>query len=543
MRARLTKYFILCFLFLVTGSLSHGQESITLSVSPTLFDMSAEPGQSWQSNLRVVNVNKNDLTVYVEVVNFAPRGEGGDGRFIPVIDGGTDKATLAEWFTITTEPVVVPPEQSKDIPFTVTVPADASPGGHFAAILVGTRPIDKKDGESKIQTAQMVTSLFFAKVAGDVIESGSVREFTTKETYLDKPEVNFLLRFENKGNVHLQPQGEIKIYNMWGHERGILPINQYTNFGNVLPESIRKFELSWKGEWSISEIGRYHAIATLGYGTEARQFTSAETYFWVIPFKLISGILIGLLIFFLTISWLVRIYIRHVLTMAGINVDEHKLTPPVVSANGTQSKKKLGAKLKFHAPLEAGILDLSKRLENSSTFKNRVGTIIVFIKQYKLFFSGLALLCLFVGIVTWYLLSANTEHRPYEVFYENNELLTVRTSEDIIYEQLLRTSAISPDSLKQNPDLPSIEIVNRSGTQGVGAESKLNLQKLGYSVTKLEADFSSIQKKTVIVSGNSNYNKALELSKLLNNALVSVQESQGDEAPITIYLGEETGSN
>lgn len=542
MKARLTKYFIFCFLFLVTGSFVHGQESITLSISPTLFDMSAEPGQSWQSNLRVVNVNKSDLTVYVEVVNFAPRGEGGDGRFIPVIDGGTDKATLAEWFTITSEPVVVPAEQSKDIPFTVNVPTDASPGGHFAAILVGTRPIDKKDGESRIQTAQMVTSLFFAKVAGEVIESGSVREFSTEETYLDSPEVTFLLRFENKGNVHLQPQGEIKIYNMWGHERGILPINQYTNFGNVLPLSVRKFVLSWKGEWSISEIGRYKAIATLGYGTDARQFTSAETYFWVIPFKLISGILLGLLLFFATISWLVRLYIKHVLALAGINVDEQKTSTQTVS-NIKQLKQRRGARLKFHAPLEAGILDLSRRLESSSTLRTRIKTILLFIRQYKLFFGGMTLSIVFVVFLIWYFVSVNTAHRPYEVMYRNNENTTMRTSEDILYEQLIRSSAISSDSLKIDPDLPVINIVNRSGVPGVGAESKLELQKLGYDVNKLEADFNSIQKKTVIVSSNSDYVKALDISKLLNNALVSVQESQNNDATITIYLGEETGTN
>jgi LytR cell envelope-related transcriptional attenuator len=542
MIAKLTNFIILSLLLFITGSLAHAQESITLSISPTLFDISAEPGQSWQSNLRVVNVNKYDLTVYVEVVNFAPRGEGGDGRFIPIIDGSTDNATLAEWFSITSEPVVVPAEQTKEVPFTVSVPKDASPGGHFAAILVGTRPIDKKDGESRIQTAQMVASLFFAKVAGDVIESGSIREFTTAKTYLETPEVTFSLRFENKGNVHLQPQGEIKIFNMWGHERGILPINQHSNFGNVLPESIRKFVLTWKGEWSISEFGRYRAVATLGYGTDARQFTSSETYFWVIPYKLIAGIIFGLLFFFLTISWLVRLYIRHVLAMAGINVDEARVKM-TVATNGTQPKQKRGARLKFHAPIEAGILDLSNRLENSSNFRSSLKTIMLFIKQYRLFFAGLGLFILFLGIIIWYLINANTEHRPYEVVYNNNESTTLRTSEDILYEQLLRSSAISPDSLIINSNLPAVAIVNRSGVQGVGAQSKLNLQKLGYSITKLEADFNSIQKKSVIVAGKNNYEEALELSKLLNNALVSVQETQSDDSSIIIYLGEETGSN
>ena len=542
MNKSLTKFLIVVTLYFLAGSFSYAQESLTLSISPTLFDMTAEPGQSWKSNLRVVNVNSYDLTVYVEVVNFAPQGEGGDGRFIPVFNAESDMSTLAQWFTISSDPVTVPAEQTVDVPFTVSVPIDASPGGHFAAILVGTRPIENKDNESRIQTAQIVTSLFFAKVAGDIVESGSIREFTTSDTYLDSPEVTFSMRFENKGNVHLQPQGEIKIFNMWGHERGILPINQNSNFGNVLPLSIRNFVLSWKGEWSISEIGRYRAIATLGYGTDARQFTTAETYFWVIPFKLISGILLGLLFFFITISWLVRMYIKHVLAMAGINVDERR-SQVTTSAAKLEVKQKRRAQLKFRAPIEAGILDLSMRLGNSSTLSLRISAITKFVNHYRLFFGGLLLAVTFFGIIIWYLISANTEHRPYEVVYRNNESTTLRTSEDILYEQALRASGTSLDSIKVDSSLPAIAIINRSGIRGAAAESKLDLQKLGYKINKLEADFSTIQKKTVIVSTRGDYEEALVLSKLLNNALVSVLESTENLAPITIYLGEDTGGN
>ena len=273
--------------------------SLTLSISPSLFDMSIDPNQEWRSSLRVININPFDLTVYVDVVNFLPQGEGGEGRFVPVTpseDGGT---TLAEWFTVTKEPILIPQEQSVEIPLVVRAPEDASPGGHFAAILVGTKPLVPEEGQARVQTSQMVTSLFFARVSGDVIESGSIREFTTTGKYFNSPEANFELRFENKGNVHLKPQGDIRITNMWGEERGVVPINQNSSFGNVLPESVRKFNFSWKGEWSIADIGRYTAIATLAYGADDRQFASAETTFWVIPFKLLLGIFVTLLLLLL----------------------------------------------------------------------------------------------------------------------------------------------------------------------------------------------------------------------------------------------------
>src|SRR5690606_4502697 len=136
----------------------------------------------------------------------------------------TEGTTLAEWIEITKDPVVLGPGQSAPVPFTVRVPENVSPGGHFAAIMVGTRP-PENSGEFQIKTSQIVTSLFFLRISGDVIENGMIREFRSTETFYSEPEVGFEVRFANKGNVHIQPQGEIKIKNMWGKERGTIPIN------------------------------------------------------------------------------------------------------------------------------------------------------------------------------------------------------------------------------------------------------------------------------------------------------------------------------
>ena len=175
--------------------------------------------------------------------------------------------------------------------------------------ILRTKPPQNQTGQTRLQTSQMVTSLFFAKIAGDISESGSIREFATVKTLSGEPEATFSLRFENRGNVHLQPQGDIRIYNMWGQERGVIPINQQSQFGNVLPDSVRKYVFTWKGEWSPADIGRYRASVALAYGTEARQFASAETYFWVLPVMLILGVVLGLIIFFGLVTWFVKLYV------------------------------------------------------------------------------------------------------------------------------------------------------------------------------------------------------------------------------------------
>lgn len=532
-RKKIIKYlFSVLAVFVFVGfNVAQAQESLTLSISPSLFDMSVNPGQEWRSTLKIINVNNYDLTVYIDVVNFRPQGEGGDGRFIPIATDG-EGVTLAEWFTITKEAILIPKEQSKEIPFSVSVPDNASPGGHFAAILVGTKPLSSESGQAKVQTAQAVTSLFFARVAGNIVEQGSIREFTTTDSYLNRPEATFGLRFENKGNVHLQPQGEIKIFNMWGQERGVIPINQTSQFGNVLPDSIRNFTFSWKGEWSISDIGRYTALVSLAYGTEARQFVTAETSFWVIPFKLLFSILGFILLSIFIITKLVKIYIRHTLQLAGINLDQQTNFGHSAPLNlRTQAKRKLN----LHAPIKSSLLDLKTGLKLSSAKFEKFKVLCKFVIHYRLFFGGLFLILILLGIVLWFVLSANTAHRGFEISYVNPDESITLTSEEIIFNQLKKERQLNEPEI--NSQLPQIAVINRSGIPGIGAEIRLRLEAMGYEVITLGADFSNIQKRSVIIYNDKNESEALRLSSRLNNAPVSKYPTEKEQDYLTVYVG------
>lgn len=519
-------------LVLPQSVLAQGSDALTLSIAPSLFDMAAEPGQQWNSQLRVINVNNYELTVYLDVVNFLPNGEGGDGRFVPIEAAETKGQSLAEWFVLPDGPVIVPAGDSVYVPITVTVPFDASPGGHFAAILVGTRPPEGTPEVTRVQTSQVVTSLFFARVAGDIREVGSIREFTTADSILARPEATFELRFENKGNVHLQPQGEIKILNMWGQERGIVPINQNSKFGNVLPESIRKFTFTWEGEWSIADIGRYTAVATLAYGTEARQFTSSKTAFWVIPFKLLLSILAGLALFIYTVTWLVRRYVRSMLTMAGIDVNEYKQ----VTKRGVIKQVRRPVPLAtLRAPLYARVSELLDRLKASASVLARGRVIIHFLYQNRLFVFGVGLIITFVVGLLLYVANARTESRNYEIVYVNADAEIRLSSEEIIYDQLRRERVGAPPKIDDS--LPQIRVVNRSGVPGQGAEVRLRLEALGYAVVGLSADVGEEQTRTAIIVPRENEAQALRLSTQLNNALVSTGTDTSTSTEMVVYVG------
>lgn len=506
-----------------------GQEAVSFSVSPTIFDMTANPGQTWRSTIRVINANPYALQVFVDTNNFVPRGEDGVPTFIPLTGDVEPNSTLAQW--IATDPeLTIPAEQTVELPITISLPDTAAPGGHFAAVMISTKPTDEKNLETNVQTSQVISSLIFLRVSGDINENSSIRSFRTTKYLLSKPEATFEIRIENKGNVHVQPQGEIKIFNMWGKERGSVPVNQQTLFGNVLPSSVRKYAFTWNSEWSVTDIGRYTAVATLAYGNEDRQFMTADTAFWIIPWKPLSIVLGALIAFFALITWAIKLYVRSVLRLAGVSPAGYVPVSALEQVAITASKK--AKRLSAVTPIEVSILDLRSKLKETHSPKMYLKIILTFIKTYKIFFAVSLAVIIFIFASIWFFTGAFTPSRDFEVTIEQQGKSVTVTSDEIKTERQNVQLAASTTAA-----LP-ISIVNRSGDETLTEIVKKKIEGAGYIVLKVSYDASSAEGKTVVVYDSSSSDSALALSTLLGNALLSSYQTPEEETPeIVIYIG------
>ena len=522
------------------------QEAISYTISPAIFDMTANPGQTFSSTLRIINTNPYELHVYVERNNFLPKGEEGVPEFISPDETDAVKSTFAEWINTERE-FIIAPEQTVELPFQIILPPDAAPGGHFAALMVSTKPPEDPGKQSKVKTAQTISALLFMRVTGDISENSSVRSFRTSSYFLSKPEATFELRIENKGNVHVQPQGEIKIFNMWGKERGKIPVNQFTLFGNVLPNSVRKFAFTWSSEWSITDIGRYTAVATLAYGVDTRQTMYADTAFWIIPWKFLLTIILVVGGFIALMTWAIKTYVKRVLLLAGVRPGAVPVTVPtepdpiLVTGKRTKStalKKSSTVKEKTKraaAPLEAGILDLRGRLQNKRTLKERVVVLGTFVRQYWKFFAVAVAAIIFLVLVILFFKGAFQPTRDFDV--------TIKSQGQNI--KLENSPTLDAPGTAPTPEAASstattsVSLINRSGNDALLDEVKRTLAESEISIASTSTDGASVEEKTVIVYPPSSASLALRLSQLLGNALLSAYSDGSAGQGIVIYIGED----
>ena len=295
-----------------TGSSVGTHEKLTLTVLPPLFQVNLAPGDTWRTTLRVVNGNDYSVDLHASVENFHPDGETGTAIFEAKPQGGVNPRSFAAWIEIPPGPFHVEPGATAEIPFTLHIPKDAEPGGHYAGILVGTEPLKSIKGGG-VAIGSYLSSLIFARIAGNVVEKGDIRDFYPDRSFVEDQNEHFVLRFENSGNVHLVPRGAITIYNMWGKVRGTIAINETNTFGNVLPNTTRKFEFSWAGESNMLDLGRYRAEAVLNYGFDGKKTVFRTAYFWVIPWRALLIFVGVLLVVVRLIAWLVTRYVHKAL--------------------------------------------------------------------------------------------------------------------------------------------------------------------------------------------------------------------------------------
>ena len=114
------RLFILCSAAVVCTFVPQfvaAQTGQVLSVTPPLIQNIVDPGDVWKSQIKVVNPNPNELTVYVEKKLFTPTGESGRGTFHDVVEDPGGATLLPDWIDITTEAITVPAEQSEVVEF------------------------------------------------------------------------------------------------------------------------------------------------------------------------------------------------------------------------------------------------------------------------------------------------------------------------------------------------------------------------------------------------------------------------------------------
>lgn len=272
-----------------------------ITISPPFYETTLDPGNTEFGAIKLFNEDTQPITLYPVAQNFTYKegDEEGTPDFYPATEDPMGQA-MASWLVFDKQPIVIEPNGRASLQYAINVPSErVQPGGHYGAIIFSTQPPTPQGGT--VGVGQQIASLIFVRIGGDLKEVGSIAEFGFKQkklSYNHLP-VDFFVRFENAGNVHLRPTGNLFIKSWYGRQVASIRVND--GFASTLPNSIRRYEFGWhKGgptaenpgfiqglndEWNNFAIGTYKAQLVLTYGSQ-NQVVVEEREFTVWPWRL-----------------------------------------------------------------------------------------------------------------------------------------------------------------------------------------------------------------------------------------------------------------
>jgi hypothetical protein len=290
--------------------------TVGTTVSPTSMEITADPGQVIKRTIKVSNSSDGELSYLASVADFAVQGSEGS---VTLNDNPQENST-SKWFKLETTSFKLGRKQTREISYTINVPRNAEPGGHFAALLFQPLLPNQDIDGSGAQFKQRVGSLVLIRISGQVIEKASAVSLTPKtfvgswnevlasdgktKVLVAKDEklaeekykrfffngpIAFDLLIKNEGNVHLKPAGTVTITNMFGQKEAELAIEPQ----NVFPGGQRRTTVIWpnKMPWGLFYKAKLAAI----YGNQ-NQTLATETWFFAFPLWVLILILIILIL-------------------------------------------------------------------------------------------------------------------------------------------------------------------------------------------------------------------------------------------------------
>lgn len=245
---------------------SHLQVSPRLAVSPYTFEIDVSPGEKLERVVKIFNQSESPMPINVRPVDFSAKEDSGDIIFDEMSQDPSISAR--KWVNIDKPNFILEPGETKSVDFSIDVPDNAEPGGHYATLFFEPTLPSFYFTEGQPRAIPVMGVLLILSVKTFSIDSISdkaqaeIVEFAIKPenrmrrlenalasavqiipsvqasgevNIVEKTPFGFLLRIKNYDIFHHRFEGKIIVRNIFGVKIGEAEVKKTT----VLPGKIR----------------------------------------------------------------------------------------------------------------------------------------------------------------------------------------------------------------------------------------------------------------------------------------------------------------
>lgn len=210
--------------------------SAIFSITPVSQQISLQAGQTFSGAIKVTNPNSSDsnLNYQVSILPYTIVDESYKADLLTE----TRRTEITKWVSFPEPSGTLAPNETTEVPFTISVPENAPAGGQYAAIVISSQPSSSASSSIDIGSIYELSSVIYAEVAGTTIHDGVIESLAIPKFSVGSPTISATVK--NAGNIHDFAQISLSVTNLLNDEE----IYATTDTGGpfqeiIIPETTR----------------------------------------------------------------------------------------------------------------------------------------------------------------------------------------------------------------------------------------------------------------------------------------------------------------
>lgn len=231
---------------------SNNQSKESITVSPATSKPQVKAGQTLKGEFTVINDGTQEYKFITYARPFSVKGDDYEPNFT-VVNKHTE---IFQWIKLDSAKESLKPDERVKVAYTINVPEDARPGGHYAVIFAETQP---PANSGSIVRKKRVGSILYATVDGEIEKKAKLEKFESGTLFI-KPPITSDIYIKNEGNVHFSADINLNYKSIFGKNRFTFQESKM-----ILPGTTRRIPVKWekpplfgifKTEGSVNMIGQ-----------------------------------------------------------------------------------------------------------------------------------------------------------------------------------------------------------------------------------------------------------------------------------------------
>lgn len=267
------------FLLISFPAVSYAQPSeFHMSLAPSKLELTLGPGTSTEFQIHLDNFSNESQNLKVYSMDYYIT----EKNSVVFLKPGHFSYSCATWISTDSPKLDVPgrgnaASSTAAKTFSVSVPPNAEPGGHYAVIIFQQPAVVKKGVPVKI--SGQIGALIMITVPGAIIRNGDIKSVSVNSSWLwptrkffsiPHSPTRYKVVFQNTGNVHITVRGKLTYKPTFGWGSATINLAEMT----VLPGTIRDFEGTIPNP---PLFGSYKVRVEMYYGPSLDVFDTTKT--------------------------------------------------------------------------------------------------------------------------------------------------------------------------------------------------------------------------------------------------------------------------